>query len=190
MPPVAAPIAWWQDDPGRLDAECAAMAEAAPDLNWVDARFAATANAAAARTWFDAATGGWFGEVPLWPFDRPRPRGLGDLVGGRPLLVAVQCWPVHPMMAPIVTPLGVPLPLEALGLNTWHLVPSGALCLFRGDAWWDPASLVAELVPKISGWYIEYHLMMRGCITRMPDRGVNVDDALDQVIDDCVARRA
>jgi hypothetical protein len=169
--PAPEAITWWQDDPERLDAELMAMGEAAPQLEW-----------------FDEGLGGWHGEVPLWPFERPQPRGLERLVGQRPLSVRVFCRPVHPMMAPIVRPLGVDVPLEALGYNTWHLLPSGSLCLLRGTAWWDPARLVADLIPKISGWYIEYHLMKRECLKRMPDRGVDLDDALDAVIDNCATR--
>lgn len=166
-------ITWWRDDRERLDAEVAAMEEAAPRLKWSEQRL-----------------GGWCGEVPLWPFGRPRPRGLERLVAGRPLSVRVSCWPVHPMVAPMVRPLGVDVPPEALGYNTWHLLPDGSLCLFRGTAWWDPARLVADLIPKISGWYLEYHLMKRGCLRRMPDRGVDVDGALDAVIDNCAPRAA
>jgi hypothetical protein len=163
-------IRWWQDDPRRFAAECAAMEKAAPDLRWSD-----------------KGLGGWSGAVPLWPFGRTPPRGLADLVENQPLQVTVTCWPAHPMLAPLVFP-DVEPPIEALGLNTWHLLPSGALCLFRGTSWWDPARLAADLVPKISGWYIEYHLMMRRCIHQMPDRGIDADDRLDQVVEHCAAR--
>ena len=161
-------IRWWQEDPVRFAAECAAMKEAAPDLRWSD-----------------EGLGGWSGEVPLWPFPRTPPRSLSDLVKGRRVQVTVACWPAHPMLAPLVRP-HVELPIEALGLNTWHLLPNGALCLFRGTSWWDPARLVADLVPKISGWYIEYHLMMSRRIDRMPDRGIDGDDGggLDKFIED------
>lgn len=171
--PAPEAITWWRDDPERLDAELAAMKEVAPRLEWSE-----------------KGLGGWRGEVPFWPFKRSRPRELERLVGRRPLSVQVSCSPAHPMMAPMVRPLDVEVPLEALGYNTWHLLPNGSLCLFRGTAWWDPARLVADLIPKISGWYIEYHLMKRECLQRMPDRGVDLDDALDAVIDNCAPRVA
>jgi hypothetical protein len=85
-------------------------------------------------------------------------------------------------MAPLVLPRSVKLPMRALGDADWHLLPDGALCLFRGDPWWDPERLVASLVPKISGWYIEFHLMMAERLWRMPDRGVDRDDRLDAII--------
>lgn len=170
--PEVEAIRWWQDDPGRLAAECAAMKEAAPDLRWSE-----------------EGLGGWSGEVPLWPFGRNPPRGLTDLVKDQRLHVKVTCWPAHPMLAPLVRPR-VDLPIVALGQNTWHLLPNGALCLFRGTSWWDPARLAADLVPKISGWYIEYHLMIRHCIDQMPDPGVDIDDRLDRTIEDCSARIA
>jgi hypothetical protein len=165
MTTVAPPITWWQDDPQRLRAECAELTAAAPGLQW------------------DAdGPGRWHGEVPLWPFDRPQPAGLPSLVGGRPLGVEMVCTPPHPMLAPFVFPVSVELPIHALGDADWHLLPNGALCLFRGTAWWDPERLVASLVPKISGWYVEFHLMMAKRLRRMPDRGVDRDDQLDAII--------
>lgn len=164
-------ITWWEDDPGRAEAERTAMATAAPDLKWLPKR------------------GGWKGEAPLWPFAGPQPVGLLDLVGNRKLTVEVICEPVHPMVQPTVTPHGVELPPEALGRTEWHLEPSGALCLFRGTSWWDPARLVASLIPKISGWYVEYHLMMLGCLEEMPDRGVDLVDTYDDLIRRCAELR-
>ncbi|MFI5913163.1 hypothetical protein [Dactylosporangium sp. NPDC051541] len=163
---TAAPITWWQDDEQRLLAECVALAAAAPDLRWEP-----------------KGPGYWRGAVPLWPFDRPQPEGLPALVGGRPLEVAVLCRPPHPMVPPIVVPYSVTPPTRALGYASWHLLPSGALCLVRGTAWWDPQRLIASLVPKISGWYIEFQLMMAGLLDEMPARGVDRDDGLDALID-------
>lgn len=144
--------------------------------------------AAPGLEWFAGDISGWRGEVPLWPFERPQPPGLDCLVGGRPFSVKISCMPAHPMVAPLVTPRNVSVPPHGLGLNKWHSLPGGALCLFLGAAWWDPRTLAAELVPKISGWYIEYHLMMQGRIVRMPDRGFDRCDALDEIIDECPGR--
>jgi hypothetical protein len=159
-------ITWWQDDPQRLHAECEALRAAAPGL-----------------TWNADGPGRWHGEVPLWPFGRPQPTGLPSLVGNRPLSVEVICSAAYPMMAPFVFPVSVEPPIGALGYTEWHLLPHGALCLFRGTAWWDPARLIASLVPKISGWYIEFHLMMANRLRWMPDCGVDCDGGLDGIID-------
>ncbi|GAA1033665.1 hypothetical protein GCM10009557_36130 [Virgisporangium ochraceum] len=163
-PPV---ITWWEDDPRRLAAELAAMEVAAPGL-----------------LWDTAGAGGWQGEVPLWPFDREEPRCLGELVEGKLLHVEINLKPAHPMLFPLVFPK-VPLFPDTLGDPDWHLAPIGSLCLFRGTAWWDPTTLVADLIPKISGWYLEYRLMRRGRIERMPDRGIDRDPELDRLVDHC-----
>lgn len=168
MSSASTPVTWWDDDPRRCRAECAAMKETAPDLEWVAGDWA-----------------GWRGEVPLWPFTRPQPMGLVRLVDNRRFEVEIQCSPAHPMMAPSVLPRSITPPVEAFGWNAWHLLPSGALCLYRGAAWWDPATLAAALVPKISGWYIEYHLLMLGLLRRMPEPGIDQDGRFDDAIDLC-----
>ena len=122
MTAAAPPITWWQDDLQRLHTECGA-------------------EHGGARSPVGRRRSGRHGEVPLWPFDRPQPPGLLSLVGDRPLDVEVLCRPAHPMLVPFVFPYSVELPIHALGDADWHLLPNGALCLFRGAAWWDPERL-------------------------------------------------
>jgi hypothetical protein len=158
----ATALSWWQEDRSRLDSELAAMHAVAPDLFW---RY--------------TDSGEWIGHAPLWPFRRRRPPELAAFVGHRPFAVTITCGHAYPMVEPQVWPEQVSLPAIALGWTAWHLLPSGALCLLQDTTSWDPASHAADLIEKISGWYIEYHLMRRDYITRMTESGIAEDDTLD-----------
>jgi hypothetical protein len=157
---------WWQDEPGRLGAEQAAMAVSAPDLVWVA----------------DEPSGGWQGAVPLWPFDRSQPPGLLAVTGGQPLKVRIVCGHAFPMVEPRVRPVSVDVPFQALGWTQWHVAPDGALCLLQESAQWDPSSCAAALIPKISGWHIEFWLMKGGHIAAMTECGIAEDDSLDGLL--------
>ena len=163
---------WWQDEPGRLAAEFAAMTAAAPDLAWLHSE----------------ASGGWQGTVPLWPFSRPQPAGLLALLGGQRLEVRIICGHAFPMVEPTVRPLSVEIPFQALGWASWHVTPSGALCLLQESAQWNPSSAVADLVPKISGWHIEFCLMRGEHIEAMTECGIAEDDSLDELLDELGGR--
>ena len=162
-----AALPWWHDDPKRLEDERAAMFAVAPDLIW---RF--------------EGSGGWVGTVPTWPMPRPQPKGIVALVDGRPFNVRISCSPAHPMIEPLVWPKNIALPTLALGLTQWHLLPSGTLCLLQDHTSWNPSDLISELIPKISGWYIEYHLKTKDLIDRMTEQGIAVDDSLDSLLND------
>jgi hypothetical protein len=157
---------WWQDEPGRLAAEQAAMATAAPDLVWLPGE----------------PSGGWQGPVPLWPFSRPQPPGLLTLLGGRPLKIRITCGHAFPMVEPSVRPLSVEVPARALGWTHWHVAPDGTLCLLQESAQWDPSRAAADLVPKISGWYIEFSLMKGGHVEAMTECGIAKEDGLDGLL--------
>ena len=159
----AAATPWWQEDQRRLERERAAMYAVAPELFW---RY--------------KGSGGWIGHVPLWPFGRRQPPGVAALVGHQPFQVTITCGHAYPMVEPRVWPENASLPAIALGWTAWHLLPSGALCLLQDRTSWDPSAHAADLIEKISGWYIEYHLMHRGCITRMTEYGIAEDDSLDR----------
>jgi hypothetical protein len=164
--PQNATRSWWQDEPRRLAREQAAMIAAAPDLAWLP----------------EEPSGGWQGTVPMWPFNRPQPRGLNGLLGSKQLEVRIVCGHAFPMVEPLVRPLSVEVPWQALGWTSWHVAPDGSLCLFQASAQWDPSSPVADLIPKISGWYIEYHLMLAARIEAMTESGLAADDSLDVLI--------
>jgi hypothetical protein len=163
---AATAMPWWLDDPARVESERAAMFAVAPGLIW---RF--------------EGSGGWIGHVPLWPISRRQPRGVAALVGHQAFEVEISCGPAYPMVEPLVRP-EMDLPVTALGWTEWHLLPNGSLCLLQDNASWDPSALVAELVPKISGWYIEYHLKSAGYIRRMTKYGIAVDDSLDALLNE------
>jgi hypothetical protein len=159
---------WWQDEPTRLAAEKAAMTAAAPDLTWLSGE----------------PSGGWQGTVPFWPFSRPQPYGLPALLGGQPLEVQIICGHAFPMVEPRVRPLSVEVPVQALGWATWHVSPDGTLCLLQESAQWDPSGTTADLVPKISGWHIEFWLMKGGHIEAMTEYGIAQDDSFDELLTD------
>ncbi len=163
----AAARSWWQDEPWRLAREQEAMRVAAPDLAWLPGE----------------PSGGWQGKVPVWPFARPEPTGLAGLLGGQALEVRIVCGHAFPMVEPEVRPLSVEVPSGALGWTSWHVAPGGSLCLLQASAQWDPAATASELVPKISGWYIEYQLVVRGLIQAMTEHGLEADGSLDILID-------
>lgn len=139
---------------------------------------------APALTWLAAdiePSGGWEGQVPLWPFDRPEPPGLPLLTGG-PLTVRVTCGHAFPMVEPEFYPLNVDLPAAAFGWATWHVAPDGALCLLQESVAWDPRATAADLIPKVSGWFLEYHLLTRGLIEQMTVSGIAIDDSFDRLL--------
>jgi hypothetical protein len=161
----SAAISWWQDDPLRLQSELAAMHAVAPDL-----------------IWRREGSGRWVGDVPLWPFGRRKPPNLEAFVGHKPLAAKIVPGHAYPMVEPLVWPQDISVPAIALGWTNWHLLPSGALCLLQDTTSWNPSAQAADLIEKVSGWYIEYHLMQKGYITQMTECGIANDDSLDRFI--------
>jgi hypothetical protein len=159
---------WWQDEPHRRDREVAAMAEVAIDLRWLNGD--------------EEPSGGWEGPIPLWPFERPQPAGLDRLVDNERLIVRIVCGHAFPMVEPAIYPRNAELPNIAFGWTAWHVAPDGALCMLQESAVWDPRVPAAELIPKASGWYLEYHLLRRGLIDAMTESGIVNDDELDSLL--------
>lgn len=162
-------LSWWQEDPRRMVRERDAMELAAPDLRWLETE----------------PSGGWLGTVPLWPFDRAEPQNLDVLVGANAFTVRIVCGNAYPMVEPEVKSANVEPPIEAFGWTAWHVLPNGNLCLLQDSAMWDPGGTVADLVPKISGWYIEYHLMLARKIDAMTQVGIASNADLDHLIEEC-----
>lgn len=158
---------WWEDDPDRLDRERVAMAAAAPELVWLD----------------DEPSGGWEGPVPLWPFERSVPEGVQKLTSGTPLVVRIVCGHAYPMVEPAVYPLGIDPPYVAFGWSAWHLLPNGGLCLLRDAVMWNPEETASALIPKVSGWHLEYLLMLNKRIDAMTESGLAVDESIDSLFD-------
>lgn len=162
---------WIEAEPERAAFEREAMAQAAPEMTWID----------------DTSAGGWEGLAPLWPFDRPQPAGLDQLLEGRQLRVRVEYAQAFPAVEPTLRPLDPDPPLDRRVLHSWHLNGDGTLCLLRTADLWTGRETAADLVIKSSGWHIEYLLMERGAIEQMTENGINDDDSLDAIIEGLVA---
>ena len=158
---------WWQQEPGLLQREMAAMTALAPDLRWQP-----------------QGAGSWEGPAPLWPFERPAPEGLNALTGGRRLQVHVIYGHAFPMAPPTLWSLD-PEPELAHRLNhAWHVNGDGSLCLLASAATWTGREPAAELVAKAAGWFVEFLLFSRGLIEAMTSTGIGVDVSLDALIND------
>jgi hypothetical protein len=157
----------------RLQRDLNEVPEFAPDLNYQGPDSAGGA---------EDIHGGWFGELPLWPFDRPEPEGLQDLVGKNGLTIAVMYSAAHPMVAPTIYPASVQPTLDEETQAAWHVAPGGSLCLLQSDGGWHPEASITDLLAKAAGWHIEYALMKRGAIHAMSVRGIVTDSSFDQLI--------
>jgi hypothetical protein len=157
---------WMEAEPERLAKEREVMAELAPEMVWVD----------------DAPAGGWEGLVPAWPFERPEPEGLAELLDGRQLRLRVEYRQAFPSAEPRLVPLDPDPPIKRRVLESWHLMGDGSLCLLRTADLWTGRETAADLVVKASGWFIEYLLMEQEAIERMTVDGIYEDDSLDDLI--------
>lgn len=154
-------VPWWEALPDRLVFELAAMAEVAPDLEW------------------SPREGLWRGRLPVWPFTRARPENLESFTAGRRLLVEVQPVQAHPAVAPKFWPLDPEPELAERTQQRWHVNGDGSLCLFQRSVDWAGDEPCAALIPKASGWFLEYLLMKAGSIEAMTINGIVADDGLD-----------
>jgi hypothetical protein len=160
------PVTWWQVEPRRLKRDQEEVAERFPDLQWQD-----------------AGAGGWIGHLPRWPFTRPEPLGLVELIGEKGLLVAVRYGHAYPIVPPAVFPGEPEPPLRARTDHRWHVMGDGSLCLLQDDATWTGRDSVVELLLKAAGWRVEFELMSHGLIEAMTVDGIVDDDQLDHLFD-------
>ncbi len=156
-------ISWLEAEPTAAALERQRMSEVAPGLAWLE-----------------RPSGGWVGSMPLWPFERDCPDGLNDFVMGRALQVRIEYPQSYPMAEPLFVPLKPQPPLAVRSWSQWHVLPNGGLCLLQDAAVWDGSDTAADLVPKASGWFLEYLLMKRGVISEMTVNGIASDDCLDR----------
>lgn len=152
-------VSWMDDDPARLERELEAMPDVAPELAW---------NGRA-----------WSGPAPLWPFDRPVPSGLAAFVGDRRLTLEITYFESFPMVAPRFTPVDPEPDIAVRTRHEWHVNGDGSLCMFQNYSDWDPFSTAADLIPKASGWFLEYLLLSSGRIDAMSVGGIVNDDQHD-----------
>lgn len=165
MTDSATAIPWWQAEPTRFARDQREIETTFPDLTLaLDGQ------------------GHWLGHLPMWPFERPAPAGISDLLGGQGLLVQLSYSAAYPIVSPYLIPLD-PEPLaEELTQTRWHVLGNKALCLFQTQADWDPATSVVDLLLKAAGWRIEYALLKARVRTDMTMAGIVHDDSLDGLI--------
>lgn len=159
---------WLVAEPERVRREKEEMARVAPEMEWLA----------------DEPAGGWEGLSPVWPFERPAPRGLDALLAGQRLRLRVVYSQGYPMVEPKLLPLDPDPPRDRRILHSWHLNGDGSLCLLQTADAWTGRDTAADLVAKASGWFIEYLLMERGSIEAMTESGIHSDDSLDSKIEE------
>lgn len=140
------------------------MAAVAPDLAW------------------DEGAATWTGEVPHWPFVRPRPASLEAFLCGRRLFARVEYSQAFPMVAPRIVPLDPEPDPMVRTRHDWHVNGDGSLCLLQHASDWDGTGTAAELVVKAAGWFLEYLLMEASRIEHMSEAGIVNDDSFDHLL--------
>lgn len=126
--------------------------------------------------------GGWIGILPRWPFERPQPEALDQLLGDHELQVLVVYSAAHPMVPPAIYSLDPEPSIWEQSQSAWHVAPGGSLCLLRSDGCWQPEASITELLAKASGWRTEYALMKAGVIDQMSVNGIVSDPSYDHLI--------
>lgn len=170
---TAEPVFWQDAEPARLERDRREVATFAPNLEYRGFDPSGTG---------ENIHGGWFGELPLWPFERSAPEGLLELIGSTGLVVEVMYSAAHPMIAPTIFPVSVEPTLQEESRSVWHVAPGGSLCLLQSEGGWNPEASITELLAKAVGWRIEYALMKRGAIQEMSVRGIVTDSSFDYLI--------
>ncbi len=132
------------------------------------------------QTTFDH--GGWHGTLPLWPFDRHAPDGLDALTGGTGLKFTLIYPAAYPMVPPTIWPLAPEPEMVERTQATWHVLPSGGLCLLQSDGAWQPEASIVELLLKAAGWRVEYALMKAHAIEAMAVSGIVSDASFDHLV--------
>jgi hypothetical protein len=166
------PIRWLDAEPERVAAEREGMADRAPQMHWHGP----------GENGYQA--GGFDGEAPEWPIDRPRPEKLHELTGGKCLRLRVELPQGFPAQPPRLVPLDPEPEIEERLNEAVHVNSDGSLCMIRHPSQWRTADLAVHLVEKASGWFIEYLAVRKGLITEMSRSGLFVSTDLDQRIEE------
>jgi len=166
------PVFWTASDPNRLARDLVEVAAFAPGL---------TFEGPPGSDPDYVHQGVWTGTLPIWPFDRPRPERLDDLVPAG-LTCAVCYSAAHPMVPPHIVPLDPEPEILERSQHIWHIAPRGDLCLLQTVGDWDPSASIVELLLKASAWRIEYALMKAGVVDSMTTNGIVDDPSHDDLI--------
>jgi hypothetical protein len=126
---------------------------------------------------------GWFGVAPIWPFARERPAALDAFVASRRLTLEIGYLESFPMVPPRFMPIDPEPDLKVRTMHAWHVNGDGSLCMFQNSTDWDPWCTAADLIPKASGWFIEYLLLIDGRIEQMTVSGIARDNSLDDLLE-------
>jgi len=159
------PRTWWQCEPRRLARDQHEVSSWCPDLQWVA-----------------QGAGGWTGQLPRWPFERPEPDGLVALIGKVGMPVFVIYGHGYPMVPPSVFSLDPEPQVTEWTLHRWHVNGDGSLCLLQDDVMWEPRQSVVDLLLKAAGWRIEYALVKAGVVDGMSPNGIVTDGSRDDLI--------
>lgn len=158
-------LTWWRCEPRRLERDRMEITEMFPDLEWRE-----------------EGAGSWIGRLPRWPFSRPEPDGLSDLIGAEGLRVEVAYRHAYPMVPPAIYPIDPQPDVLMLTDHRWHVNGDGSLCLMQADATWTGRESVVDLLLKAAGWRVEYALMKAGVIDAMTLHGIVEDDGSDELV--------
>jgi hypothetical protein len=164
------PVFWTATDPKRLARDLADVADFAPNLT-----FEAPPGTGHLHH------GRWSGTLPIWPFERPRPERLDELITTG-LLCEVYCSAAHPMTPPHIVPLSPEPEILERSQHVWHVAPHGDLCLLQTIGDWSPSASIVELLLKASAWRIEYALMKAGVVDSMSTNGIVDDPSRDSLV--------
>lgn len=166
-------VSWWECEPRRLARDQHEVAELCPAL-----------------TWSAEGAGSWEGHLPRWPFDRPEPMGLVELIGPDGMPVVVRYGQAYPMVPPAIFPLDpVPEPVEHLWTR-FHVMGNGSLCLLQGNSVWTGRQSITELLLKAAGWRVEYAMIRSGVVDAMTINGIVNDGRRDHLVDQAVEQLA
>lgn len=155
-------LSWLDAEGHRVQVERAAMEAVAPELAWTGS--------------------GWVGTPPVWPFEREAPAGLDAFLRSRRLTMAITYLESYPMVPPRFMPIDPQPDLRVRTMHAWHVNGDGSLCMFQNSTDWDPWCTAADLVPKASGWFIEYLLLVDERLEQMTVHGIASDDSLDHLL--------
>ena len=126
--------------------------------------------------------GGWIGTAPAWPLDRTAPAELDPFLDDAKLLVVVACPEAYPAASPRVYPVDPAPEITVRTQHRWHINGDGSICLWQNAYDWWPATLAAHIIPKVSGWFLEYLLLTRGHVAAMTTNGIAHNDEFDHLL--------